>query len=92
LIIFGIALGNIFGLGLFVCLLLLIILQIVALFTKGYSMMHKVISVFSLCLFSLYIVYDTNTILQKNYNGDFISASLAYYLDIINIFIDLING
>jgi FtsH-binding integral membrane protein len=42
-------------------------------------------------LFSVYIVYDTNIILQRDYGGDFISASLAYYLDIINIFSNLLS-
>ena len=32
-----------------------------------------------------------NTILQRNYSGDFITASMDYYLDIINIFLDLLN-
>ena len=42
-------------------------------------------------LFSVYIIYDTNSILQRDYGGDFISASLAYYLDIINIFSNLLS-
>jgi len=49
------------------------------------------LSVFSLLLFSMYIIYDTNAILQRNYYGDFIRASLDYYLDVLNIFVDLIN-
>ena len=46
---------------------------------------------FGLMLFSIYIVYDTNRILQKDYFGDFVTASLDYYLDIINIFIRLLS-
>ena len=38
-----------------------------------------------------FIVYDTNKILQKDYYGDFVTASLDYYLDIINIFIRLLT-
>jgi FtsH-binding integral membrane protein len=37
-------------------------------------------------------MYDTNNILQRNYYGDFITASLDYYLDIINIFSGLLSG
>jgi FtsH-binding integral membrane protein len=44
-----------------------------------------------LLLFSVYVVYDTNSILQRNYNGDFITASLDYYLDILNIFSNLLS-
>ena len=47
---------------------------------------HKLISSAVVLLFSIYILYDTNIILQRNYAGDFISASISYYLDIINVF------
>jgi FtsH-binding integral membrane protein len=53
-----------------------------------YSGAVKGLSVVGLMLFSLFVVYDTNTILQRNYYGDFITASLDYYLDIINIFLN----
>ena len=33
-------------------------------------------------IFAMYILYDTNNILQKNYYGDFVTASIDYYLDI----------
>ena len=51
----------------------------------------RYLTIFSLMLFSVYIIYDTNTILQRNYFGDFITASLDYYLDIINIFVNLLS-
>jgi hypothetical protein len=88
LILLGIQLGAGFGMGLFVALLFLIIWQLISIISGGYS---KWFSSFGLVLFSLYIVYDTNTILQRNYLGDFIRASLDYYLDVINIFLDLLN-
>jgi FtsH-binding integral membrane protein len=88
LIVFGIQLGAGFGLGLFIALLLLLISQIIDLINGAH---YKWIGAFGLVLFSLYIVYDTNTILQRDYSGDFIRASLDYYLDVINIFLDLLN-
>jgi FtsH-binding integral membrane protein len=91
LIMFGIQLSMRFGLGLLLALLFLIIFQIVSLFLGSYSFFAKGLIMFSLALFSLYVVYDTNTILQRNYYGDFITASLDYYLDIINIFIDIVS-
>jgi hypothetical protein len=91
LILFGIQLGLGFGLGLLYALLLLIIVSIVFMFMGTYSMVSKAISVVALFIFSLYVVYDTNSILQRNYYGDFITASLDYYLDIINIFVNLVN-
>ena len=91
LIMSGIQLGYKFGLGLFFALLLLILISIVQIFIFNSSFLKKLIILISLLLFSLYIVYDTNTILQRNYSGDFISASLDYYLDIINIFSALLG-
>jgi len=60
-------------------------------FMGNYSTFVKGILVFGLALFSVFIVYDTNQILQKDYYGDFITASMDYYLDIINIFVKLVN-
>lgn len=89
LIITGINLGFKFGFLLFELLTILIIVRIVQIFIPTTSLFKKIISVFSLLLFSVFIIYDTNSILQRNYNGDFIRASMDYYLDIINIFTNL---
>ncbi len=89
LIVSGIKLGFKFGLLLFELLTLLLIVRIVQIFIPTTSLIKKIITVFSLMLFSVYIIYDTNSILQRNYNGDFIRASMDYYLDIINIFTNL---
>ena len=90
--IFGINLGPKFGIGLFIGLLLLILISIFNLITGDLS--HKLISSLVVFLFSIYILYDTNVILQRNYAGDFISASVSYYLDIINVFnsLNVINS
>ena len=88
----GIKLGLTFGLGLFFALLFLLIISIVQFFIFNSSFLKKIIVIGSLMLFSLYIMFDTNSILQRNYNGDFITASLDYYLDIINIFSGLLTG
>jgi len=92
LIASGIKLGLRFGLGLFFALLFLLIVSIVQIFIAESSFLKKIIVIASLMIFSLYIMYDTNSILQRNYNGDFITASLDYYLDIINIFSGLLSG
>jgi FtsH-binding integral membrane protein len=91
LIMSGIKLGYQFGLALFYALLLLIIVRIVFMFMPSSSGTKRYLTIFSLMLFSVYIIYDTNTILQRNYFGDFITASLDYYLDIINIFVNLLS-
>jgi FtsH-binding integral membrane protein len=91
LIMFGIQLGLGFGLFLFFSLLLLIIIQVVTMFAGGESYPTKAFALVSLILFSLFIIYDTNTILQREYYGDFITASMDYYLDILNVFLDLVS-
>jgi FtsH-binding integral membrane protein len=92
LIASGIKLGFKFGLGLLVALFFLVIVSIVQIFIAQSSLLKKILVIGSLMVFSLYIMYDTNNILQRNYYGDFITASLDYYLDIINIFSGLLSG
>jgi modulator of FtsH protease len=89
LLVSGIALGFDTGLVLFFALLLLIIAQIFSLFYKS-TMLTKSLAAIGIVIFSAYIIYDTNKILQRNYYGDFIQASLDYYLDILNIFTKLV--
>jgi len=91
LLLSGVQLGLRFGLGLLYALLLLIVASIVFMFMGTYSNAIKGLSVVGLLLFSLFVVYDTNMILQRNYYGDFITASMDYYLDILNIFLNLVN-
>ena len=91
LIASNIRLGYMFGLTLFFALLFLLIISIVQFFIIQSSFLYKILVICSLMLFSVYIVYDTNSILQRDYGGDFISASLDYYLDIINIFSNLLS-
>ena len=91
LILMGIKLSIRFGLGLMYLLLILILSSIVFMFMNTYSTYNKIFMSAGLFLFSMYIIYDTNSILQKNYYGDFITASMDYYLDILNIFIRLIG-
>ena len=91
LIMSNIQLGPTTGLVLLFALLALIIISIVQYFIAQSSLLKKLIVIASLLLFSLFAVYDTNSILQRNYDGDFISASLNYYLDLINIFSALLS-
>lgn len=86
----GIRLGYKFGMFLFITLLSLIIVRLINIFT--YSFSEKILATVGILLFSLYVLYDTHTILQRNYNGDFINASMAYYLDITNLFTNLLRN
>jgi FtsH-binding integral membrane protein len=55
------------------------------------STTRKALSYVGLGLFSLFIIYDTNQILSRDYQGDFITASMDYYLDILNLFTNLLG-
>ena len=85
----GVVLGFKTSIILFFSLLALIIAQIFSLFHKS-KMLTKSLAAIGIVIFSGYIIYDTNKILQRNYYGDFIQASLDYYLDILNIFTKLV--
>ena len=87
----GINLGPRVGAFLFWSLLFLIVLRITFIFGNGLSVTHKALSGGAIILFSMFIIYDTQYILSRNYAGDFISASMDYYLDIINLFVNLLG-
>ena len=80
----GVELGEKIGAFLFWVLLTLILVRLV--FMSSTGGIHKILSFVGLLLFAMYVVYDTNTIMQRNYNGGVISAALDYYLDILNLF------
>lgn len=48
---------------------------------------HKIITIIGLTLFSVYVMYHTNTILQRQYKHNFVQAAIDFYLDFINIFV-----
>lgn len=81
------------GIFLFIALFVLVISSTILIFINKYTIYQKVLSIISLVIFILYIIYDTNTILLKydNTNKYCISGALDYYLDIINIFLDILK-
>jgi FtsH-binding integral membrane protein len=86
-------LGYRVGLGLFFALLSLLIARIVSLFSEKGSQYNKWLSGAGIGIFGLYVAYDTNNILKRAdyYQGDFITASMDYYLDIINLVQNIIH-
>lgn len=91
LLVSGIQLGYKIGAFLFFVLLFLIIGQLVAIGTKM-TQRNKMVSFIGIILFAIYILYDTIIILRRNYYGNFITASMDYYLDIINLFNNLLGS
>src|SRR6056300_1560572 len=43
-------------------------------------------------LFALFVIYDTNNILRRNYEGNFVGASFDYFADILNLFSGLLEN
>jgi len=83
LVLLGVQFGAKVGIALFLCVIALIIARTISIVSNTTS---KLFSVITVILFSAYVVYDTNIMLQRNYYGDFITAALSYYLDILNLF------
>jgi modulator of FtsH protease len=86
LIYFGVKIPYQSGIALYIILLLLIIFILIIKLLGKYSIFQKAISGTIILLFSLYIGYDTINIMDKNYDGDFVGASLDYFIDLLNIF------
>jgi hypothetical protein len=70
--------------GLFYALVLLIIVGVVQYFMYNYLVITKLLLIVLASLFALYIVNTTNNILLRDYEGDFITASFDYYIDMSN--------
>jgi FtsH-binding integral membrane protein len=88
----GINLGYKFGAILFWSLLALIVARLILVLGAKMNQAHKILSFIGIILFAVYVLYDTNKILQRNYYGDFITASMDYYLDIINLFTSFLGS
>ena len=87
----GIQLSYKYGLILYYSLFALILFEVITLVMGTAALWHRVFAAIGLVLFSFYIIYDTNNILRRDYYGDFITASLDYYLDILNIFTNFVD-
>lgn len=89
LLLFGIQFGPITFFFLFAALLVALIISLLQFFVM--SINNKLLSNAIIGLFALFIIYDTQQILKRNYYGDYITASMDYYLDILNIFVRLLR-
>jgi modulator of FtsH protease len=88
LLAFGVYLGPEVGLVLLLSLIGLIFGRIWS-YLSGTR--NKILYTIGVILFSAYVIYDTNVILRRDYYGDFITASLDYYLDIINLYSNILG-
>jgi FtsH-binding integral membrane protein len=76
---------------LMVALVGLIVYWILDIFLKFPNMYSRVITIVGILVFSLFIVVDTHFILRRDYQGDYVTAALDYYLDIINLFLNILR-
>ena len=72
-------------------LIVIIIGGLLNMFFIQSGMMHFVMSGASVLLFSGFILYDTSNILRYYGTDEYVSATLALYLDILNMFIALLS-
>ena len=79
------------GIILFLFLVFMIVLNIVSIFIPQTEEQKKKLIILGIMLFSSYIVYDTNILLLKDKNMDCIMGALNYYIDLINLFTDIIH-
>jgi len=91
LAVFGINIGWM-GIILFGALIGLIVSNFVILLTGETNAVRKTLSTIGVILFSMYVLFDTNIILQREYFGDFVMAALDFYLDFINLFLSFLRG
>jgi len=83
--------GTYLSLGnkLFPALIVLILLSVVNLFL-GIPIFYTIISIFSLILFSLYVLFDISQF-KRDYEMGYIQERDDYSIHVLNIFIDFIN-
>lgn len=79
------------GAILLIALLGVIITSVVFMFIDESKKAVRIKAGIAILIFSLFIMYDTNQILQRDYLGDFVTAALDYYLDVINLFMQLVQ-
>lgn len=79
------ALGKI----LFITLIVVVVASIINIFTQS-PMFQLAIAGVSAILFSMYILYDTQNIIRGNYDSPILGA-VALYLDILNLFVALVQ-
>jgi hypothetical protein len=76
---------------LFTILIGLVIVRLVLLFMTVSSDTYDYIATLSIVLFSLFVGVDTNRMLQKNYNLSVIETAMTFYLDIENLFSNIVE-
>ncbi|KAL0459493.1 UNVERIFIED_CONTAM: protein LIFEGUARD 2 [Sesamum latifolium] len=89
--IFTLCYGLAFGV---VCAFVSVILLMFSIFQIFFPMgkfSETIYSGLTVIIFCAYIIYDTENLIKRNSYNDYIWASVALYLDILNIFLQLLK-
>ncbi|AAL73713.1 NMDA receptor-like protein [Camelpox virus] len=78
------------GAGLFVTLWILILSGLLRIFVQSETV-ELVLSAFGALVFCGFIIYDTHSLIHKLSPEDYVLASINFYLDIINLFLHLLQ-
>ncbi|CAK9223599.1 unnamed protein product [Sphagnum troendelagicum] len=76
---------------LFVGVIILILFGIIQTFFPLGPISMTIYGVLSSLIFSAYIIYDTDNLIKRYAYDEFIWASVALYLDVINLFLSLLE-
>jgi FtsH-binding integral membrane protein len=76
---------------LFVGVIILILFGIIQTFFPLGPLSMTIYGVLSSLIFSAYIIYDTDNLIKRYTYDEFVWASVALYLDVINLFLSLLE-
>jgi len=79
------------GGGLFAVLMVMCFWSFLSIFVDFGPVTHMIFSLVGACLFTGYILYDTSVIMHNLGPDDYILASVTLYLDLINLFLYLLE-
>lgn len=79
------------GIGkyLFIALVILIVASLANIFFQS-SLFHLGLTIISAILFSFYLIYDTQNIVNNNFDHP-MTAAVGVYIDILNIFVSILQ-
>eukprot|EP00271_Cylindrocystis_brebissonii_P021101 TRINITY_DN7374_c0_g1_i1.p1 TRINITY_DN7374_c0_g1~~TRINITY_DN7374_c0_g1_i1.p1 ORF type:complete len:252 (-),score=33.91 TRINITY_DN7374_c0_g1_i1:1004-1759(-) len=76
---------------LFASLMVLLLWGVIQIFFPMGDTAHFVYSLIGAIIFAVYIVYDTDNLIKRFSYDEYILASVALYMDIVNLFLHLLN-
>ena len=86
---------RVYGGVLFIALLLLICSSFILWLFPAVTIVEIIMDIIGLLIFSMYLIYDTQLLMRNKKHhydtDDYILAAMNLYLDIINIFLELLS-